>query len=254
MDMRFELVNISPDNPEQLSEHFLCHVNREGQVPVLTNKPLLPEPMPESVDISYYICAWYPRLLPREHEAVIRSLVHELHEINYNVLTFGPGSQHPTRLAAKVEELLCQPEISDAYRHALEHKAHMSVFICFPPIHPLSDDHQTDPSGDRLHGRQKLLTLNDLYEHETRTRNICSKISNLKREYQGSTSHPNAYIFGDTPTVLDGHVLPFLCRLVDGKRSDLIESHLLDWLEQFKKSNLWVEVMPGGTTLPPYAS
>ncbi|KAI0168079.1 hypothetical protein BJ166DRAFT_521413 [Pestalotiopsis sp. NC0098] len=230
MDMRFELVNISPDNPEQLSEHFLCHVNREGQVPVLTNKPLLPEPMPESVDISYYICAWYPRLLPREHEAVIRSLVHELHEINYGVLTFGLGSQHPTRLAAKVEELLCQPEISDAYRHALEHKAHI------------------------LHGRQKLLTLNDLYEHETRTRNICSKISNLKRECQGLTSHPNAYIFGDTPTVLDGHVLPFFCRLVDGKRSDLIESHLLDWLEQFKKSNLWVEVMPGGTTLPPYAS
>ncbi|ETS87868.1 hypothetical protein PFICI_01696 [Pestalotiopsis fici W106-1] len=230
MDMRFQLVDISPENPEQLSEDFLCKVNRDGQVPVLTNEQHLTEPMPESVDISYYICDWYPQLLPKEHEAVIRSLVQELHQINYGVLTFGPGSRHPTRLVAKVEELLEQPGLSESYRSALERKAKI------------------------LRGRQGTLTVESLAKHEAKTRELCSKVLALMEKHGSEPPLSSLYIFGDSPTVLDAHMLPFLCRVVDGNRSDLIEPALLDWLEKFRKGGLWTEIVPGGSTLPPYAS
>ncbi|KAF2995482.1 hypothetical protein E8E14_003867 [Neopestalotiopsis sp. 37M] len=229
MDMHFELVDISSKNPEQLTEHFLCKVNRDGQVPVLTNDEHLPKPMPESVDISFYLCDWYPRLLPREHEAVIRSLIKELHEINYGVLTFGTASKHPTKLVDKVEELLQQPALSDAYRSALERKAKI------------------------LKGRQGTLTGDTLAKHEDKTRELCAKVLDLKQKSRGESSQPSRYIFGDSPTVLDAHMLVFLCRVADAGRSSMVPPALLEWLEEFRRGDLWTQIVPGGTTLPPYA-
>lgn len=122
MDWHTRVVSISSANPEQLEEHFLCEVNRDGQVPVLTNKNLLAQPMPESVEISLYISEWYPSLLPPSHKKDIRQLIEELHDINYGVLTFGTGSRHPTILLQRVEDLMKAPDTSARYRKALQYK------------------------------------------------------------------------------------------------------------------------------------
>ena len=126
-DMTFQIyaIDISPEKAEQLSEFYLCKVNPNGQVPTLANDELLEKPMPQSLDISYYLCDWYPRLLPKEHEVVIRQLLKELHEINFGVLTFGVGSKHPGKLLARVKELLGQEGIPEQYQKALERKANL---------------------------------------------------------------------------------------------------------------------------------
>lgn len=123
MEMQFKLVDIGPDSAEQLSEHYLCNINSKGKVPTLANDKLLSKPMPESVDISWFLCDWYPSLLPSEHETKIRQLVTELHEINYPILTFGTESKYPQKIRQKVEDLLSQPSISNEYRNALLYKA-----------------------------------------------------------------------------------------------------------------------------------
>lgn len=125
MTLQLEEINISPQNPEQLTEFYLCKVNPDGQVPVLANDDLLPKPMPESVDITWYLCDWYPSLIPAEHRTIIQEMIKELHEINYGVLTFGSGSEHPLRLEDKIQQILDQGNISAEYGSALEHKSHM---------------------------------------------------------------------------------------------------------------------------------
>lgn len=113
-------ISISPDNPEHLSESYLTTVNPKGQVPVLAGDAATP--MPETVDISYHLCEWYPALLPGAHGDLIRALLAELHAIGFAVLTFGPGNQAPARLAETARGYLAEPGVSEAYRRALEAK------------------------------------------------------------------------------------------------------------------------------------
>ncbi|KAK6078949.1 hypothetical protein SCUP234_05875 [Seiridium cupressi] len=226
MIIHYKVVNISNDNPEQLNEHFLSKVNPKGKVPVLVNDTLLSEPMPETVDISYYICDWYPKLLPPKHETVIKELVAELHKINFTILSFGPESKNQAKLAEQAQKLLSQPNVSEEYAEALSNKA--------------SD----------LNQAQSSFTPGGLLENETRVRDLCLKVANFM-QYNGREGTGLSYIFGACPTVLDAHILPFLCRIADVKRSNLIQPQVLEWVERFKESDMWRELVPSGTTLPP---
>lgn len=127
------MISLSPDNPEQLTEFFLCKINPDGQVPVLANDALFKNPMPEAIDITWYICEWYPLLLPLEHERTIRELITKLHNINFAVLTFRPQAQNPERLRKRVEQLLQHESTSDEYRRALQHKSQLYVFSPYMP-------------------------------------------------------------------------------------------------------------------------
>jgi glutathione S-transferase len=129
MTLEYSTVNITNDNPEQLNEKFLCKVNPKGAVPALVNEKLLPEPITECVDISYYICDLYPNLLPEEHESLIKEMLEELHKINFTILTFGPDSNHQAKLADHIRELLSQPSISKEYSEALSRKAERYAYI-----------------------------------------------------------------------------------------------------------------------------
>ncbi|KJZ71915.1 hypothetical protein HIM_08671 [Hirsutella minnesotensis 3608] len=225
MTLRIKSISLSPQNPEHLDEAFLCNVNKLGQVPVLVNKGALGAPMPQTLDISWYLCDWYPDLLPREHEAQIRRLLEELHAINYAVLTFGPDAALLRGSMGRVDGLLGRRDISAAHREALELKArHMR---------------------DSAHG----FTMDGLRRHEERSRGFLAKIVEVRGRFGD-----DAYIFGPRPTVLDAHVLPFIGRLCDRKRADLVDQRLASWFQAFKSGSMWREVVPGETTLPPFAA
>lgn len=123
MNLKQTQMDLSADTPEQLTEFYLCRVNPDGQVPALTNDKLLPEPLHETLDITWYLCKWYPKLLPSKQEATIRSLIEELHRIVYPVLTFGPDDQHALELNEKLQQILNRNNISNEYRKVLEHKS-----------------------------------------------------------------------------------------------------------------------------------
>jgi glutathione S-transferase len=92
---------------------------------VLTHPIILPKPIADSLDITYYITTQYPNLLPENHKDQIIELLKQLHNINYFSLSFGskPAAANAQKLA--VEEKLAQSAISEKYRRALEYKMMM---------------------------------------------------------------------------------------------------------------------------------
>ena len=132
---------------ENLAEGYLLKVNPKGQVwlskrtpvlrdvrltyhqvPALTG-PKLSAPLTDSVDISYWLCAQYPKLIPPEHQPIISNMFTKLHDIHIFALSARRESMSPEWQASgipptAVDALLAKPdpEISPAYRRALEGK------------------------------------------------------------------------------------------------------------------------------------
>lgn len=97
------------------------------------------------------------------------------------------------------------------------------------------------------------MTTETLDEATDLTKKFLPKVQALMEKHNDGTSK-NAYIFGQQPTVLDAHVLVFLCRLYDLGKTDLIPDELLKWVEGFRQGEVWKKLMenvPGGKTLPP---
>jgi glutathione S-transferase len=92
------------------------------QVPVLAHPTLLSKPMPESLDITYYIAKHYPSLLPSSHKEEITALLAGLHDLNFFALSFGDEPVPATAKKAAIQEKLSRPGISERYRKALEDK------------------------------------------------------------------------------------------------------------------------------------
>ncbi|CAN8099781.1 unnamed protein product [Discula destructiva] len=226
MTMQPHVVDISPDAAEQLHENYLSGINPIGLVPALANDVLFSKPMVESTNISWYIADWYPRLLPAEHEAEIRELVGELHQINAGLLTMGVNGKVIGLLLAKTRELLGQEGISEEYRELLRKKE------------------------EQLETRVGRMTAEYLDEAIELTKKFLHKVQSLL-EKNGISSN-DGYLYGPHATVLDGHVLVFLCRLCDIRRSELIPPVLLEWAQHFRNSALWKEVVPSGRTIPSY--
>lgn len=77
--------------------------------------------MPESLDISYWLCSHYPRLLPQANEPKIRQLLRDLHAIQGQCLSISKGKRMD-RIPCDADELLQRQDISPDYRRALEYK------------------------------------------------------------------------------------------------------------------------------------
>lgn len=107
---------------EQLSEPYLTTVNPKGQVPAMSS-PSLPEPLTDSLDITYFLCDLYPNLAPEQHEEVIRDLLKQLHEIQYLSLSFTPAQNRAGGITTAIEELQAQQGLSESYSKALKYKA-----------------------------------------------------------------------------------------------------------------------------------
>ena len=106
---------------EQLTEHYLCDINANGEVPVLA-PPEPAKPFPESVDITYYFAESYPSLLPAEWEGEIKRLIGQLHSLNFFSLTYTGRHQFPRGLVQALEGKLGEEGVSERYRRAIETK------------------------------------------------------------------------------------------------------------------------------------
>jgi hypothetical protein len=81
-------------------------------------------PIQDSLEITLSIAKRYPDLIPESHHEQITTLLNELHGLNYFSLSFAEfgGPRVAAGLAAAVEKLLQDPDISERYRSALEFK------------------------------------------------------------------------------------------------------------------------------------
>ncbi|KAH8204270.1 hypothetical protein TruAng_001556 [Truncatella angustata] len=184
-----------------------------------------PEALTNSQAISYWFCELYPKLLPKAHREVIEVLLGQLHSIEGLSLS-APRPEDPQEdnVDPACDNLLARTGISDEYRRALEYKKEV----------------------DRGHMLKALYHENiDRAEDQARVffENI---IKECKFESDG-----REWLFGDIvgPTVLDGHVIPFVARLVESGREALVPDTVLDYAQRIVKTHpAWLEVTHGRRT------
>ncbi len=78
--------------------------------------------VPDSSVITNYLTERYPSLLPPEHKGTINSLLAELHEIAYVVLSFKPEERRVEGLIEDVRALIARDDISKRYKEGLQNK------------------------------------------------------------------------------------------------------------------------------------
>ena len=100
-------------------------------MPALTG-PGLDPPLTDSLDISYWLCSFYPGLLPREYEVTIRTLLSKLHDIQALSLSVTDKEDRSEVVPCPaVDALLAKADISFHYRQALEYKRDLYVSRSF---------------------------------------------------------------------------------------------------------------------------
>ncbi|EGX90038.1 hypothetical protein CCM_06458 [Cordyceps militaris CM01] len=225
-----KLVNLHRD--ENIDQEFLGRVNPKGlvirpfahlcsrakpeKVPVLSGGTLS-QPMPESLDISYWLCSHYPHSLPKANESVIRQLLQDIHTIQGLCLSIAKG-QRMDKLPCDADEPLRRDDLSPKYRRALEYK-------------------------QKVHRETLETALTDarVEEAEGQARDLFSGVM--------AVYNPgDEWIFGKNPTVLDGHLVPFIMRLLDCERDDLIPEALQKYGRIHAASRQWDRVMHGRPT------
>lgn len=65
-----------------------------------------------------------------------------------------------------------------------------------------------------------------------------------QRQADGQT-----WLFGDKPTILDGFAVPFIARIIDLSRSELVPDITLDYCRKVLKTPEWKQVTHGRSTL-----
>ncbi|OAQ98095.1 hypothetical protein LLEC1_00802 [Akanthomyces lecanii] len=210
-----KLVNLHRD--ENISEEYLVKINSKGLVPTLTGGGLS-QPMPESLDISYWLCSHYPRLLPEAKESKIRQLLRDLHAIQGQCLSI-PKGRRMDKIPCDADEPLQRDDLSPEYRRALEYK-------------------------QKLHRETLETALTDVMvaEAENQARALFQDVMTVY-------SAGDAWIFGNSPTILDAHLVPFIIRLLDCSRDDLVPESLQEYANKHAASGQWHRVMQGRPTM-----
>ena len=93
-----------------------------SQVPVLIKPIPHGTSMTESLDMTLLLCQIYPSLCPPHLSIQIRSLLGDLHAINYFSLTYTHVPQRVFDLENMIKAKLANPGIPERYREALELK------------------------------------------------------------------------------------------------------------------------------------
>ena len=87
------------------------------------NPKVLSEPLTESLDIALFLSERYPRLQgPETHRAKTNEHLKKLHTLDYYTLSFYRTPVISESTMAAVKERLVEPNISKAYKEALEFK------------------------------------------------------------------------------------------------------------------------------------
>ncbi|KAE9379703.1 hypothetical protein N431DRAFT_398147 [Stipitochalara longipes BDJ] len=205
----------------QLEETFLTEVNPKGQVPVLKHPGLLIKPIPDSLDITYYIAKQYPSLIPEDKKDQIIELLQELHNINYFSLSFGSRPAAVNAQTAAVNERLAQPGISEKYRKALEYK-------------------MTVVQNEKVNG----VIPAEIEAQQKNTRTFLEKIAKIYDPNSGP------WLWGRTsPTALDVQLAILLARLHDVGRAVLVPEHLVPFYFMVLETKEWQNVYQGRKTM-----
>ncbi|KAK9419691.1 hypothetical protein SUNI508_07177 [Seiridium unicorne] len=216
------LVNVHRD--ENIDEPYLLGLNPKGQIPTMTVEGLS-SPIADSLDISYWICQIYPKLLPEKHQSKIQSLLSQLHSIEALSLSAArPEHEKEDVVNPACDNALARTDISEPYRRALEYKKEV----------------------DRGHILTALYHEN-IKRAEEQARALFESVN---QEYQ---QHHDAgpWIFGDEvgPTVLDAHIVPFITRVGEAGRARLIPDDLRQYARHIVTLPQWLEVTHGRRTL-----
>ena len=80
---------------------------------------------------------------------------------------------------------------------------------------------------------------------EERAKNLLLKIEALAPE------SPSQWLFGQKPCALDAHLIPFIARMREVERENLIPQGLGQYADWAMRGKEWTELMNGRTTMPP---
>ncbi|KAK4498027.1 hypothetical protein PRZ48_010683 [Zasmidium cellare] len=187
------------------------------EVPALTSRSL-EKPIADSLLITDYLLEKFPRLAPEEHVNEIKKRLRELHGLNYYSLSYSGTNRFTHWLQGELKNIL-KDDILKEYRDAIEYK--LGVI------------------EQEYVGGLKTETVEEMVE---RTRELLDKMSNL-------LPAGSKWLFGlEHPTALDAHLVPFLVRLKDFKRENLIPANLVQYVAEAEKTTEWRDVMGGRST------
>ncbi|POR38766.1 Thioredoxin-like protein [Tolypocladium paradoxum] len=102
--LEIRLVNLHRD--ENFSEPYLTRVNKKGQVPALTS-PALESALDDNHDISKWLCARQPELVPDEHREGIERLMDKIYAYYAKALLVAPEDRNYGLLI--ILPVLCGP-------------------------------------------------------------------------------------------------------------------------------------------------
>ncbi|KIX09698.1 uncharacterized protein Z518_00779 [Rhinocladiella mackenziei CBS 650.93] len=180
--------------------------------------------------MTQYLHEYYPSLYPSHLAVQINKLLAQLHEINYFSLTYTRRPDRASDMLNAVEKRLADPGISKKYRTALEHKRKVI-----------------------LSTRAPALDASFIKKEEDKTVAFLSQVTAVM---DASCNENAPWIFGtEVPTALDAHMIPFLARLVDVDRENMLGSTSRRYLEMAMETRIWTDTMQGrrtvhGTYLP----
>ena len=98
--------------------------------------------------------------------------------------------------------------------------------------------------------RAPALTLSVIKDEEFKTISFLSKLTELLEHSSGGNSNASWWIFGSLePTALDAHTLPFLARLFDVGREDMVGERLKAYAYRAFETKAWINMMGGRKTV-----
>ncbi|KIW90375.1 uncharacterized protein Z519_09020 [Cladophialophora bantiana CBS 173.52] len=93
----------------------------------------------------------------------------------------------------------------------------------------------------------KGLQAPSVAENIEKAKGFCNKMDCLLANRPSSES---MYLFGDNPTVLDAHTLPFLIRMLDVGKEFIIPDGLAKYIGTLKRQQEWQGITPNVKTIP----
>ncbi|CAM1500407.1 Fc.00g095690.m01.CDS01 [Cosmosporella sp. VM-42] len=221
---RFVEREVDIQHGAQIDEYFMCSVNPKGQVPALTHPTQLSSPITDSLDITKYLYRFYPNLNPLEFAHDIETFLHRLHGISFFTLSFYGQPSRGQGLYELTKTKLTDPNISPAFRAALE------VKLSF------------------LSGAKEVAMLPEtLKAEEAITVKLLEEIGAV-RDCHPSSEYP--WIFGtEFATALDAHLIIFLARLLDVERAYLMPKTIQTYAEAVMNLKLWTSFMQNRGTM-----
>lgn len=99
--------------------------------------------------------------------------------------------------------------------------------------------------------QEHALTDESVAKAEEQARALFSEIETLMADFGDSAGSVANWIFGGAvgATVLDAHIVPFIARLLDCGRKDLVPERLQDYAHFAQSGPAWEAVTHGRTTM-----